>query len=188
MAGSMAPYTFVVCWDDDGAQEGQTHVTFGVVEYWVRLVVPMEQALRLYKERSKALGYIESNLKHHQQQLLQPLDAVATKRPDDNINNLIVVPSPYFVYRFFDFADYDSSIIHSSNDPVFEDRRVFPVYMTSQFHQYLLSQNVSVAKKVPRLAFYKAFGSRASDFKSGLTTDLNAVVDAAMCEFTFLVN
>lgn len=36
---------------------------YGTVEYWVKLKVPMEQAIRLYKERAKALGYISSNLR-----------------------------------------------------------------------------------------------------------------------------
>ncbi|KAM7146870.1 protein fantom isoform 2-T2 [Macrochelys suwanniensis] len=39
---------------------------YGTVDYWVRLRVPMDQAIRLYKERSKALGYITSNLKEHE--------------------------------------------------------------------------------------------------------------------------
>ena len=33
---------------------------FGSVDYWARLRVPMEQAIRLYKERVKALGYLSS--------------------------------------------------------------------------------------------------------------------------------
>lgn len=36
---------------------------YGTVEYRVKLKVPMEQAIRLYKERAKALGYISSNLR-----------------------------------------------------------------------------------------------------------------------------
>lgn len=36
---------------------------FGTVEYWFRLRVPMDQAIRLYRERAKALGYITSNFK-----------------------------------------------------------------------------------------------------------------------------
>lgn len=36
---------------------------FGTVEYWFRLRVPMDQAIRLYRERAKALGYVTSNFK-----------------------------------------------------------------------------------------------------------------------------
>ena len=55
---------------DTGIAEGSAGVNFGTVEYWVRLRVPMDQALRLYKERTKALGYIDSNI-HVDQRALQ---------------------------------------------------------------------------------------------------------------------
>ena len=35
-----------------GVEDGMAGVSYGVVEYWVRLKVPMEQALRLYKVRN----------------------------------------------------------------------------------------------------------------------------------------
>lgn len=38
-------------------------VNFGMVEYWLHLKIPMDQALRLYRERTKALGYLSSNLR-----------------------------------------------------------------------------------------------------------------------------
>lgn len=34
---------------------------YGTIEYWFRLRVAMAQAIRLYKERAKALGYITSS-------------------------------------------------------------------------------------------------------------------------------
>jgi len=34
-----------------GVDDGQCGVHYGCVDYWVRLRVPMEQALRLYKVR-----------------------------------------------------------------------------------------------------------------------------------------
>ncbi|OXB76120.1 UNVERIFIED_CONTAM: hypothetical protein H355_000219, partial [Colinus virginianus] len=39
---------------------------FGTIEYWIRLRVPMDQAISLYKERSKALGYITSTFREHE--------------------------------------------------------------------------------------------------------------------------
>ena len=38
-------------------------MTFGTVEYWVRLIVPVEEAFRQYKQKAKALGYYATNLK-----------------------------------------------------------------------------------------------------------------------------
>ncbi|XP_012928767.1 protein fantom isoform X8 [Heterocephalus glaber] len=40
---------------------------FGTVEYWFQLRVPMDQAIRLYQERAKALGYITSTFKEPEQ-------------------------------------------------------------------------------------------------------------------------
>ena len=38
-------------------------VDFGLVEYWLHLKIPMDQALRLYRERTKALGYLTANVR-----------------------------------------------------------------------------------------------------------------------------
>lgn len=38
-------------------------LAFGNVEYWARLIVPVDEAFRLYKEKTKALGYLATNLK-----------------------------------------------------------------------------------------------------------------------------
>ena len=49
-------------------------ISFGSIEYWARLIVPVDEAFRLYKERIKALGYLSSNTKlanqtdHHSDQ------------------------------------------------------------------------------------------------------------------------
>lgn len=59
---------------------------YGTVEYWVRLKVPMEQAIRLYKERAKALGYITSNLKDPLQN-----DKVITPPPFPSLASTAVV-------------------------------------------------------------------------------------------------
>lgn len=36
--------------------------SFGSVDYWLRLRVPMTETLRLYKEKVKAVGYVHSAL------------------------------------------------------------------------------------------------------------------------------
>ncbi|KAJ8302489.1 LOW QUALITY PROTEIN: hypothetical protein KUTeg_018885 [Tegillarca granosa] len=125
----------LTCVDPDG-----TGIGFGTVEYWIRLRVPMEQALRLYKERTKALGYITIN-ERATEQALEALDETAAKRPKDNINELHVKivrcsklrprrenvqPSPYCVYQFFDYNDHDTVILQSTNDPEFNDHKTYP--------------------------------------------------------------
>uniref|UniRef100_A0A4W5L8E0 RPGRIP1 like n=1 Tax=Hucho hucho TaxID=62062 RepID=A0A4W5L8E0_9TELE len=126
--------------------------SFGSVEYWVRLRVPMEQAIRLYKERVKALGYLSSafNAEHS-----PPLDsrAVETLSADGgmNLNELNVTvrccsnltsrhahpPSPYVVYQFYDFPDHDTCIVGDCSEPQFEDHVSFPVAMEAELDSYL---------------------------------------------------
>ncbi|TRZ12330.1 hypothetical protein HGM15179_014796 [Zosterops borbonicus] len=40
---------------------------YGTVEYWIRLQVPMDQAIIPYKQRSKALGYITPSFREREQ-------------------------------------------------------------------------------------------------------------------------
>ncbi|XP_059715651.1 protein fantom isoform X3 [Haemorhous mexicanus] len=55
--------------------EGKTgHIqNYGTVEYWIRLQVPMDQAIIPYKQRSKDLGYIMPSFKEHKQPSKNPL-------------------------------------------------------------------------------------------------------------------
>ncbi|XP_052231915.1 protein fantom-like isoform X2 [Dreissena polymorpha] len=141
-----------------GISGSRTGIGFGTVEYWVRLRVPMDQALRLYKERTKALGYMTTNIRAADQ-ALQALDDEAARRPPDNVNELHiklircthlkarrdnVQPSPYCVYQFFDYNDHDSVIINSSNNPEFNDHKTYPVPMTSDLDQYLKTMPLKI--------------------------------------------
>ncbi|KAM3920015.1 protein fantom [Leptodactylus fuscus] len=132
---------------------------YGMVEYWVRLKVPMEQAIRLYKERAKALGYITSNFKDPLQndQALAVRKAEPLGQREDNLNELFITvnscsnlqsgtglqqPSTYVAYAFFHFSDHYTPIIPSSNNPQFEDRKCFPVPMTADLDRYLKSDSL----------------------------------------------
>lgn len=122
-----------------------TGITLGVLEYWARLIVPVDQAFRLYKERVKALGYIASNN--------QGLSEVnIKKKSDQNMNELNInilrcsklaalssseQPSPYCVYKFYDFEDQDTEIIKSSNSPEFNSHKSFPIQMDIDLDKYL---------------------------------------------------
>ncbi|XP_037671805.1 protein fantom isoform X2 [Choloepus didactylus] len=137
---------------------------FGIVEYWFQLRVPMDQAIRLYRERAKALGYITSDFKGPDkmqwlsQQVPKTAQPSSTDSTDGNLNELHITirccnhlqsqashlqPHPYVVYKFFDFADHDTVIIPSSNDPQFNDHMCFPVSMNMDLDQYLKSESLS---------------------------------------------
>ncbi|XP_069113817.1 protein fantom-like isoform X2 [Argopecten irradians] len=137
---------------------GGTGIGFGSVEYWIRLRVPMDQALRLYKERTKALGYVTSNEKAATE-ALHALDETAAKRPADNVNELHVKiircanlkprrenvqPSPYCIYQFFDFNDHDTTILTSTNNPEYNDHMTYPVPMTKELDHYLKTYQLKV--------------------------------------------
>ncbi|XP_056382298.1 protein fantom isoform X1 [Hyla sarda] len=132
---------------------------YGTLEYWVRLKVPMEQAIRLYKERAKALGYITSSLKdpHQNDQALAVRQLENLSLKQDNLNELFITinscnnlqsgaglqqPCPYVAYTFFNFSDHYTPIITSSNNPQFEDCKCFPVPMTADLDRYLKSDSL----------------------------------------------
>ncbi|XP_071176940.1 protein fantom-like isoform X11 [Mytilus edulis] len=142
-----------------GVDSTGSGISLGMVEYWIRLRVPMEQALRLYKERTKALGYITTN-KRAAEIAIEATDEVAMKRQQiDNINQMHikiircnglqsrrkgVQPSPYCVYQFYDNNDHDTPIIHASNNPEVNDHKTYPVAMTSDLDQYMKTKQLTI--------------------------------------------
>ncbi|XP_071899852.1 protein fantom isoform X5 [Anas platyrhynchos] len=133
---------------------------YGTVEYWIRLRVPMDQAISLYKERSKALGYITSGFREHEQSSQQQIlrTAQVSTSTDGNLNELHITikccnslqsrkkhlqPNPYVVYKFFDFADHDTPIIPSSNNPEIDDHMCFQVPMNADLDRYLKSESLT---------------------------------------------
>ncbi|XP_075621749.1 protein fantom isoform X3 [Balearica regulorum gibbericeps] len=133
---------------------------YGTIEYWIRLRVPMDQAISLFKERSKALGYITSNFREREQPSQQQIlrTAQVSTSTDDNLNELHITikccnnlqsrkkhlqPNPYVVYKFFDFADHDTPIIPSSNNPQIDDHMCFQVPMNADLDRYLKSESLT---------------------------------------------
>lgn len=129
-----------------------TGIVLGTLEYWARLIVPVDQAFRLYKERVKALGYIASN-----NQALNQINI--KKKSDESMNELNInilrcsklkslntneQPSPYCVYKFYDFEDQDTEIIKSSNNPEFNSHKSFPVQMDIDLDKYLKNSNLEI--------------------------------------------
>ncbi|NXG62364.1 FTM protein, partial [Hemiprocne comata] len=133
---------------------------YGTLEYWIRLRVPMDQAIILYKERSKALGYITANFRGteqpSQQQILRT--AQVSTSTDGNLNELHITikccnnlqsrkkhlqPSAYVVYKFFDFEDHDTPVVPSSSNPRIDDHLCFQVPMNADLDRYLKSESLT---------------------------------------------
>uniref|UniRef100_A0A8B9GU42 C2 domain-containing protein n=1 Tax=Astyanax mexicanus TaxID=7994 RepID=A0A8B9GU42_ASTMX len=127
---------------------------FGTLDYWLRLRVPIEQAIRLYKERAKALGYLSSSLRDQSQASTSSVPSTSFKK-DDSLNELHVTvrccsnlrsrgphsqPNPYVIYKLYDFPDHDTPIIPSTCEPQFEDHVTFPVAMNADLDAYLRAE------------------------------------------------
>ncbi|XP_026222287.1 protein fantom [Anabas testudineus] len=117
--------------------------SFGSVDYWLRLRIPMTETIRLYKERLKAVGYISTaqnkaaQLQTHSSGWNQLF--VTVQRCRDLRSRSSQQPSPYVVYKFFDFPDYPTSTVHDSCDPHFNDLKSYSVLMDLDLDQYLKS-------------------------------------------------
>lgn len=54
------------------------------------------------------------------------------------------LPSPYAVYKFYDFADHDTDIVQHSGSPEFNDSHAYPILMNSEIDRYIKSQPLTV--------------------------------------------
>ncbi|CAF1261553.1 unnamed protein product [Rotaria sp. Silwood1] len=130
--------------------------TFGAIEYWIRLRVPMEQAFRLLKEKMKAQGYLVTTSR----QSTKTSDDIEQQREmNPNMNELTIAilncanvkaatpdrqPDLYCIYKFYDFADHDTLTIPSSNNPNFDDRTQYPIPMDADLDRYLKQSQLTI--------------------------------------------
>ncbi|XP_072291626.1 protein fantom [Eucyclogobius newberryi] len=116
--------------------------SFGSLDYWFRLQVPMRRTLLLYKEKLKAEDRARSS------DLQLPL-------PDDRNELRIAVhgcsglrsgrsgaPSPYVVYRFYDRPENPTRTAHDSAEPRFDAAERYAVVVDRALHRYLSSEAV----------------------------------------------
>ncbi|XP_052541675.1 protein fantom isoform X3 [Tympanuchus pallidicinctus] len=126
---------------------------FGTLEYWIRFRAPMDRSIGLYKEKSKARGYITPSLREDGSPF-QPIPRAAqvSTSTGGDLNELLVTikccnclqsqkkyrqPNSYVVYKFFDFAHHDTCIIPSSSNPEIDDHMCFQMPMTAELDRYL---------------------------------------------------
>ncbi|XP_065422570.1 X-linked retinitis pigmentosa GTPase regulator-interacting protein 1 [Chrysemys picta bellii] len=134
---------------------GPSGENYGMLEYWMRLCLPMEQTMRLHCERTKALGYLSACMpqaRATQQSRQQDKEGWLWNELQVQIVGctglrgrwLNTQPSPYAMYRFFTFPDHDTPIIPSSNNPHFGDLRTFPMRSTAELNRYLRLESLCV--------------------------------------------
>uniref|UniRef100_A0A3B4BEU8 C2 domain-containing protein n=1 Tax=Periophthalmus magnuspinnatus TaxID=409849 RepID=A0A3B4BEU8_9GOBI len=117
--------------------------SFGSLDYWFRLRIPMTQTLLLYKEK------LINKLHHICVCLLQlPLSGdwnelcVTVQSCSDLRCRISTPPSPYVVYRFYDSPDYPSDTVPDSTHPQFNDSKLYSVHMDQSLHRYLCSEDM----------------------------------------------
>ncbi|KAM7002344.1 protein fantom [Tautogolabrus adspersus] len=165
-------------------QDGRVHGTipliglsdecrsFGSLDFWLRLRIPMTETMSLYREKLKAVGFISTALTQHTQ-VPERLISRLLERPgllnslltfytiinsSDGLNELLVSvrscrdlkstnsdqPSPYVVYKFYDFPDYPTTTVQDCRHPDFNDTKSYSVHMDSGLHQHLQTEPMQV--------------------------------------------
>ncbi|XP_051032786.1 X-linked retinitis pigmentosa GTPase regulator-interacting protein 1 [Phodopus roborovskii] len=127
----------------------------GVLEYWMRLCLPLKSSLQACNKQKKAQAYLSVNvLGAWKAQKDESRSETWTPRNELRIEItgccglrsrwLGTQPSPYAMYRFFTFPDHDTNVIPASNNPYFKDQALFPVLVTSDLDQYLRQEALSI--------------------------------------------
>ncbi|XP_017295328.2 protein fantom isoform X1 [Kryptolebias marmoratus] len=114
--------------------------SFGSVDYWLRLKVPMMETVRLYREKLKAAQFIHS----------QPSDSsrnqlfITVQRCSDLQSRTSQLPSPYVFYKFFSFPDSPTATVNDCRHPEFNDLKSYSVLMDLDLDRYLRSEVLQV--------------------------------------------
>ncbi|MEJ1280240.1 retinitis pigmentosa GTPase regulator interacting protein 1 [Cricetulus griseus] len=127
----------------------------GVLEYWMRLCLPLKASLQACNKQKKAQAYLSANvLGAWKAQKDESRSESWTPRNELRIEItgccglrspwLGTQPSPYAMYRFFTFPEHDTVVIPASNNPYFKDQALFPVFVTSDLDQYLRQEALSI--------------------------------------------
>uniref|UniRef100_A0A3B4X5H9 RPGRIP1 like n=1 Tax=Seriola lalandi dorsalis TaxID=1841481 RepID=A0A3B4X5H9_SERLL len=118
----------------------------GSVDYWLRLRIPMTESVLLYREKVKAVASLNT--------FRCDSNSPSLSSSSSSWNQLFITvhgcrdlrsrssqrPSPYVVYKFFDFSDSPSATVPDNCDPHFDDLRSFSVLMDGGLDRYLRSE------------------------------------------------
>uniref|UniRef100_A0A8D0APE1 RPGRIP1 like n=1 Tax=Sander lucioperca TaxID=283035 RepID=A0A8D0APE1_SANLU len=128
--------------------------SFGSVDYWLQLRLPMTETIRLYKDKLKAAGHYKPIQSLYEQAVRKQAERI-TLQPPGVWNELYVTvqrcrdlktprlseqPSPYVVYKFFDFPDYPTATVHDCCEPRFNDLKSFSIPMDADLDRYLKTE------------------------------------------------
>uniref|UniRef100_A0A8C6W797 Retinitis pigmentosa GTPase regulator interacting protein 1 n=1 Tax=Nannospalax galili TaxID=1026970 RepID=A0A8C6W797_NANGA len=135
--------------------EGAGGEDLGVLEYWMRLRLPLKCSPQACNKGKKAQAYLsvsalgawKAQKDESRPETWEPQNELRieiTKCCGLRSRRLGTQPSPYAMYRFFTFPDHDTTIIPASSNPYFRDQALFPVLVTSDLDQYLRREALSI--------------------------------------------
>uniref|UniRef100_A0A3B5BLS3 RPGRIP1 like n=1 Tax=Stegastes partitus TaxID=144197 RepID=A0A3B5BLS3_9TELE len=113
--------------------------SFGSVDYWLRLRIPMTETVQLFKEKLKAVGFITHLCMGCSSSGSYNKLFITVQRCTDLQSRSSQLPSPYVVYKFSDFPDYPTATVHDRCDPQFNDLKSYSVLMDVDLDRYLQS-------------------------------------------------
>ncbi|KAF3852948.1 hypothetical protein F7725_013636 [Dissostichus mawsoni] len=136
--------------------------SFGSLEYRLRLRVPMKETLRTFiLLRPQVPSYCSDPQvppycsdpqvpSYCSDPQVPPYCSdpqrnelcVAVQRCTDLQSSSSSPPSPYVVYKFYEFPDHPTATAPPAGAPAWRDRRLFPVLMDAELHRYLQSKEL----------------------------------------------
>lgn len=114
--------------------------TFGFLDYWFRLRVPVMEAFRQHQQKVAAESGInpgDSEQGGRWNHLLVSVESCTGLQSRTSLP-----PSPYVAYRFFQFPDQTTSTVHDCSHPHFHDQQSFPVLMDASLEAHLRSHHM----------------------------------------------
>ncbi|XP_038138143.1 protein fantom [Cyprinodon tularosa] len=115
---------------------------FGSLDYWLQLRVPMTETIRLYRQKLKAVGFIQASPSEGSQLTCTSRNEllITVQRCRDLWSRSAQQPSPYIVYKFFDFPDYPTATVDDCCHPEFSDQKSYPILMDGDLDRYLKTE------------------------------------------------
>uniref|UniRef100_A0A1A7WCW3 RPGRIP1-like n=1 Tax=Iconisemion striatum TaxID=60296 RepID=A0A1A7WCW3_9TELE len=117
----------------------------GSVNYRISLKVPVTETTHQNREKLQAVCSMHTHLVPHSQ-LLQTSSTswnqlfITVRRCSNLQPRISHKPSPYVVYKFFNFPDYPTATVHDSFNPEFNAFQSFFILMDWDLDQYLKSE------------------------------------------------
>ncbi|XP_054897053.1 protein fantom [Poeciliopsis prolifica] len=111
--------------------------SFGSLEYWLRLKNPITETTSANRDKMKAGDQPQSPTGASRNELLICVQRCRGLRSRSSSS-----PSPYIVYKFFNFPDYPTATVDDSSEPEFNDLKSYSVLMDDDLDRFLKTEGL----------------------------------------------